>query len=62
MCILRAGTGAVCIKADGQNYMTYQVLVDYGWGIDPVHTKYLVLEFNQDSIVTKADLLEWKRQ
>ncbi len=48
-------------KSEGQNYMTYQVLEDFGSDIDPVHTKYLVLEFNQDSIVTKTDLLEWKQ-
>ncbi|HNU55537.1 MAG TPA: hypothetical protein PKN30_03035 [Flavobacteriales bacterium] len=48
-------------KAEGRNYMTYQVLEDFGWDIDPVHTKYLVLEFNQDSVVTKVDLLEWKK-
>ncbi|MBS1546277.1 MAG: hypothetical protein JST38_04515 [Bacteroidetes bacterium] len=49
-------------KVDGRNYMTYQVLEDFGWDIDPVHTKYLVLEFNQDSIVTKTELLEWKQR
>lgn len=48
-------------KAEGRNFMTYQVLVDFGWNIDPVHTKYLVLEFNEDSVVTKVDLLEWKQ-
>jgi len=43
------------------NCVTYQVLLDFGWDIDPVHTKDLVLEFNEDSIVTKVDLLEWKK-
>lgn len=49
-------------KAEGRKYMTYQVLEEFGWNIDPVHTKYLVLEYNEDSIVTKVDLLEWKQQ
>jgi hypothetical protein len=49
-------------KTEGRNYITYQVLEDFGWDIDPVHTKYLVLEFNEDSVVTKVDLLEWKQQ
>lgn len=48
-------------KTGGRRYMTYQVLEDFGWDIDPVHTKYLVLEFGEDSIVTKAELLEWKK-
>ncbi len=46
---------------NGRNYMTYQVLMDFGWDIDPVHTKYLVLDFNEDSIITKAELFEWKK-
>jgi outer membrane protein assembly factor BamE (lipoprotein component of BamABCDE complex) len=46
---------------DKPNWMTYQVVLDFGWDIDPVHTKDLVLEFNQDSVVTKVDLLEWKK-
>jgi hypothetical protein len=48
--------------AAGRNYMTYQVLEDFGWDIDPVHTKYLVLEFNDDSVVTNTELLEWKQR
>ncbi|MEZ4788430.1 MAG: hypothetical protein R2811_00245 [Flavobacteriales bacterium] len=48
-------------NTNGRNYMTYQVLLDFGWDIDPVHTKYLVLDFNADSIITKAELLEWKK-
>ena len=48
-------------KTDGRNYMTYQVLEEFGSDIDPVHTKYLVLEYNEDSIITKSKLLEWKK-
>ncbi|MBS1769733.1 MAG: hypothetical protein JSS77_08715 [Acidobacteria bacterium] len=48
-------------KVDGRNYMTYQVLEDFGWDIDPVHTKYLVLEFSKDSIIMKTELREWKQ-
>ncbi len=49
-------------KTERRNYMTYQVLEDFGWDIDPVHTKYLVLEFNDDSVVTNTELLEWKQR
>jgi hypothetical protein len=48
-------------KSNGQNYMTYQVLQDFGSDIDPVHTKYLVLDFDMDSVVTNVELIEWKR-
>jgi hypothetical protein len=49
-------------RTSGRNYMTYQVLVDFGSDIDPVHTKYLVLEINEDSTVTKAKLVEWEKR
>lgn len=49
-------------RTNSRTYMTYQVLVDFGWDIDPVYTKYLVLEFNEDSIVTKAELVEWEKR
>ena len=49
-------------KANGQNYMSYQVLEDFGWDIDPVHTKYLILNFDQDSTITKVELVEWKKE
>lgn len=39
----------------------YQVLMDFGWDIDPVHTKYLVFKLNKDSIVTDMKLEEWKK-
>ena len=48
-------------KRPDQNYMSYQVLEDFGWDIDPVHTKYLFLYLNQDSVVHKTELMEWKR-
>ena len=41
--------------------VSYQVLLDFGWDIDPVHTKYLVFQFDEDSVVTRAELLEWKK-
>lgn len=44
-----------------RNSLSYQIEIDFGWDIDPVYTKYLLLEFNEDSIVTKVELLEWKR-
>lgn len=39
----------------------YQVLMDFGSDIDPVHTKYLVFKLNKDSIVTDLHLDEWKK-
>jgi hypothetical protein len=39
----------------------YQLLVDFGSDIDPVHTKYLVFQLNRDSIVTSYKIKEWKK-
>jgi hypothetical protein len=37
----------------------YETLLEYS-GIDPGHGKNLVIEFNKDSLVTKAYIDEWK--
>lgn len=39
----------------------YEVMVDYGWNIDPVEGKTLFFELDQDSTVTKYWLDHWKR-
>lgn len=39
----------------------YQLIMDYGWDIDPVHTKYLVFKLNKDSVVTGFRINEWER-
>jgi hypothetical protein len=48
--------------------LKYQVLVDYGRDIDPVHTKYLVFELNKadtlidsTTIVTGVRIDEWEK-
>jgi hypothetical protein len=39
----------------------YQLIEDYGSDIDPVYTKNLDFEFNQDSIITAFKIEEWKK-
>src|ERR1700761_3763887 len=39
----------------------YQVLMDFGSDIDPVHTKYLTFKLNKDSIVTDFSVKEWEK-
>jgi len=39
----------------------YQIIIDYGTDIDPVHTKDLMLKLNRDSIVTSFQIKEWKK-
>lgn len=38
----------------------YDILVDYGSDIDPVHTKDLIIHINKDSVVTGFTLDEWR--
>lgn len=39
--------------------IAYIVMTDYGWDIDPVETKTLVITLNTDSIVKKFELKHW---
>lgn len=40
----------------------YQLLMDFGSDIDPVHTRYLVIKLSKDSIVTGYKIEEWKKE
>ncbi|CAL65839.1 hypothetical protein [Christiangramia forsetii] len=42
------------------NEITYEIMVDYGWNIDPMEVKELYVEFDKDSIVTDFRLEHWK--
>ena len=40
--------------------LTYKIVVDYGYDIDPVYTKNLDFIFSKDSIITSFKIYEWK--
>jgi outer membrane protein assembly factor BamE (lipoprotein component of BamABCDE complex) len=42
------------------NTIAYEIMVDYGWNIDPQKGKTLYIEFTNDSIVKDIKLEEWK--
>ena len=42
------------------NEIIYEVMVDYGWNIDPMEGKELHIEFNRDSIITDIKLNHWE--
>src|SRR5690606_4819517 len=42
------------------NTIAYEIMVDYGWNIDPQKGKTLYIEFTNDSIVKDIKLDEWK--
>ena len=50
-------------QGNGDDFLSvyYQIIVDYGWDIDPVYTKNLEITFNKDSIVNSVTIKEWKR-
>lgn len=43
------------------NTIGYEIYVDYGWDIDPVETKTLLIEFSKDSTITGFRLKHWKK-
>ncbi|MGS0747374.1 hypothetical protein [Halpernia sp. GG3] len=45
---------------DPTNTIGYEIMVDYGWNIDPQKGKTLYIEFTKDSIVDSIKLEQWK--
>jgi len=48
------------------NYSTdiqlhYEIFVDYGWDIDPVETKSLIINFLPDSTYVSSEIHHWKK-
>jgi hypothetical protein len=41
--------------------LSYKIIVDYGYDIDPVYTKDLDFTFSKDSIITAIKVNEWKK-
>lgn len=39
----------------------YEIFVDYGWDIDPVETKSLIINFLPDSTYVSSDIHHWKK-
>ncbi len=39
--------------------ITYSIIVDYGWDIDPVYIKNLTFDISPDSLVTGYRITEW---
>ena len=42
------------------NEISYEIMVDYGWNIDPIEGKELYIEFDKDLTVTNFKLKHWK--
>jgi|SRR5690606_38277681 hypothetical protein len=38
----------------------YEIFVDYGWDIDPVETKSLIINFLPDSTYVSSEISHWK--
>jgi|SRR5690554_6559549 len=43
-----------------ENEIIYEIMVDYGWNIDPMEGKELYIEFDKDSTITDYRVEHWK--
>jgi len=41
--------------------ITYKIIEEYGFDIDPVRTKDVVFEYSSDSVVTSYSIVEWRK-
>lgn len=41
--------------------LSYQIMEDYGWDIDPVETKTLIFDMTSDSLVKDFRIEHWKK-
>ena len=48
-------------KNDSLTTIYYDVMVDFGWNIDPQRTKTLCIEFTSDSTVKEFRLEKWEK-
>lgn len=44
------------VAALDSNKIYYEIVVEFGWNIDPERVEYLVFEMNEDSIVTAFEI------
>ena len=42
------------------NEVIYEIMVDYGWNIDPMEEKELYIEFDKDSIIIDYRVEHWE--
>ncbi len=43
------------------NTIYYIIFIDFGYDIDPVHTKHLEIKFNEKGIAESAKIDEWEK-
>jgi hypothetical protein len=44
----------------GENIIASAIMEDFGWDIDPVETKTLIIELTKDSMVNNYEIMHWK--
>jgi len=49
------------VRPRNDNEIYYLIENDYGWDIDPIYTKYLILTLNKDSCVINSKVYEWEK-
>ncbi|OQA94485.1 MAG: Outer membrane protein assembly factor BamE [Bacteroidetes bacterium ADurb.Bin217] len=43
------------------NIVSYEIIEKYGWDIDPIEMKYLLIELTKDSLIKDFKIEHWKR-
>lgn len=43
-----------------KNTLAYGIMENYGWNIDPVESKTLMIKLTKDSLVSSFELIHWK--
>jgi hypothetical protein len=53
--------GEIKIDVSNKNEVYFNIVTDFGFDIDPVYTKDLILELDKNSIVKEYKIVEWSK-
>ena len=53
--------GKIEIDSSNKKELFFNVVVDFGWDIDPVYTKDLIIPLDNNSIAKDYKIIEWNK-
>ncbi|HJS00445.1 MAG TPA: hypothetical protein VJ780_05885 [Flavobacterium sp.] len=48
-------------ETQNSNTIVYEIMENYGWDIDPIETKILMIKLSKDSLVETYEIKHWKK-